>query len=110
MPIYVGGSAPAVIERAVQLGDGFFPPGMPTGWNRYRRRCIELGRPDPGEWPRRGPVFLWVTDQPKDGVWERLAPHVRHQIEHLRGRIGQNLGFAVAGHRRLSVTRHRARW
>lgn len=85
MPIYVGGSAPAVIERAVQLGDGFFPPGMPIGWNRYRRRCIELGRPDPGEWPRRGPVFLWVTDQPKDGVWERLAPHVRHQIDSYAG-------------------------
>ena len=85
MPIHLGGSSPRGIERAVQLGDGFFPPGMPTGWRRYRARCLELGRPDPGEWPRRGPVFLWVTTEPKEEVWARLAPHVRHQIDSYAG-------------------------
>ena len=81
MPIYLGGSSPRGIERAVQLGDGFFPPGMPTGWRKYRARCLELGRRDPGEYPARGPIFLWVTKESKDRVWERLAPHVRHQID-----------------------------
>jgi alkanesulfonate monooxygenase SsuD/methylene tetrahydromethanopterin reductase-like flavin-dependent oxidoreductase (luciferase family) len=81
MPIFIGGSSRRAIDRAVRLGDGFFPPGMPIGWDRYRRRCLELGRPDPGEYPRRGPIFLWVTDEPPDRVWERLAPHIRHQID-----------------------------
>jgi alkanesulfonate monooxygenase SsuD/methylene tetrahydromethanopterin reductase-like flavin-dependent oxidoreductase (luciferase family) len=81
MPIHLGGASRRGIERAVQLGDGYFPPGLPAGWERYRRRLAELGRPDPGPYPRRGPIFLWVTTEPKDDVWERLAPHVRHQID-----------------------------
>jgi alkanesulfonate monooxygenase SsuD/methylene tetrahydromethanopterin reductase-like flavin-dependent oxidoreductase (luciferase family) len=81
MPIHLGGASRRGIERAVQLGDGYYPPGMPAGWERYRRRLAELDRPDPGPFPLRGPVFLWVTTEPKDDVWERLAPHVRHQID-----------------------------
>ncbi len=81
MPIYVGGASDRGIERAVRLADGFFPPGMPAGWEKYRRRCIEVGRPDPGAFPKRGPIFLWVTTEPKERVWERLAPHIRHQID-----------------------------
>ena len=81
MPIYLGGASKRGIERAVQLGDGYFPPGMPAGWAKYRQRCIDLGRADPGAYPRRGPIFLWVTDEPKDEVWEWLAPHIRHQID-----------------------------
>ena len=40
---------------------------------------------DPGEFAPRGPIFLWVTTEPKDEVWERLAPHVRHQIDSYAG-------------------------
>ena len=65
----------------MQLGDGYFPPGMPAGWRRYRRRLLELGRTDPGDYPQRGPIFLWVTTEPKEEVWARLAPHIRHQID-----------------------------
>jgi alkanesulfonate monooxygenase SsuD/methylene tetrahydromethanopterin reductase-like flavin-dependent oxidoreductase (luciferase family) len=85
MPIYVGGASKRGVERAATLADGYFPPGMPAGWNRYRRRCIEQGRADPGEFPRRGPIFLWVTNELKDRVWERLAPHIRHQIDSYAG-------------------------
>ena len=85
MPIFLGGASPRGIERAVQLGDGYFPPGMPAGWDAYRRRCLELGRADPGEHPARGPIFLWVTTEDKDAVWARLAPHVRHQIDSYAG-------------------------
>jgi alkanesulfonate monooxygenase SsuD/methylene tetrahydromethanopterin reductase-like flavin-dependent oxidoreductase (luciferase family) len=81
MPIYLGGASRRGIERAIELGDGYFPPGMPRPWEAYRRRVVELGRPDPGPFPPRGPIFLWVTTEPKDAVWERLAPHVRHQID-----------------------------
>jgi hypothetical protein len=54
---------------------------MPAGWKRYRALTIEAGRPDPGEYPPSGPVFLWVTTEPKEEVWQHLAPHIRHQID-----------------------------
>jgi len=82
MPLYLGGGASRrSIERAAQLGDGFFPPGMQRPWESYRRICLELGRPDPGEWAPRGPIFLWVTTDDKDTTWRRLEPHIRHQID-----------------------------
>jgi alkanesulfonate monooxygenase SsuD/methylene tetrahydromethanopterin reductase-like flavin-dependent oxidoreductase (luciferase family) len=82
MPIFLGGGASRrSIERAVELGDGFFPPGMQRPWETYRRIAVERGRPDPGEWAPRGPIFLWVTDEDVEETWTWLAPHVRHQID-----------------------------
>jgi len=85
MPIFVGGASRAGIRRAVDLADGYLPPGLPAGWERYRKELVALGRPDPGPFPPRGPVFLWVSTEPKAAVWERLAPHVRHQIDSYAG-------------------------
>jgi len=94
MPIHLGGSVRRAIERAARLADGYFPPGMPAPWEAYRRVCAELGQPDPGAWPRRGPIFLWVTTDDKDKVWERLAPHIRHQIESYAGWTEKAWGHA----------------
>ena len=85
MPIFVGGSSRRGIERAATLADGYFPPGSPAGWAAYRRRLAEVGKPDPGDLPKRGPIFLWVTTEDPDAVWERLAPHIRHQIASYAG-------------------------
>ncbi len=82
MPIYLGGGAARrSIERAAAIADGFFPPGMPKPWEAYRRACVASGKPDPGEWAPRGPIFLWVTTDDKDATWRKLAPHIRHQID-----------------------------
>lgn len=82
MPIYLGGGASrASIERAARLADGFFPPGMQRPWEAYRRACLALGKADPGEWAPRGPIFLWITTGDKEEEWNRLAPHIRHQID-----------------------------
>jgi alkanesulfonate monooxygenase SsuD/methylene tetrahydromethanopterin reductase-like flavin-dependent oxidoreductase (luciferase family) len=81
MPIYMGGASRRAVERAARLADGFFPPGMQGPWELYRKVCSELGKPDPGSWRRRGPIFLWVTTDDKDETWRRLEPHVRHQTE-----------------------------
>jgi alkanesulfonate monooxygenase SsuD/methylene tetrahydromethanopterin reductase-like flavin-dependent oxidoreductase (luciferase family) len=78
-PIWIGASAPAAVERAARLADGFRPP-MPAVWERYRRACTAVGRDDPGPFPPQGPVFLWVTRDDPDRVWERLTPHILHQI------------------------------
>ncbi len=82
MPIYLGGGASRrSIERAATLADGFFAPGMQRPWEAYRKTCAALGKPDPGSWAPRGPIFLWVTTRDKDETWARLAPHIRHQID-----------------------------
>ena len=77
MPIFLGGGAARKsIERAAAIADGFFPPGMPKPWEFYRQACAELGKPDPGEWAPRGPIFLWITNDDKDETWRKArAPH-----------------------------------
>jgi hypothetical protein len=65
---------------------------MQQPWEYYRKACQRLGKPDPGEWPRRGPIFLWVTTGDKDAAWERLAPHIRHQIDSYGGWTKAGLG------------------
>ncbi|MEE4660262.1 MAG: hypothetical protein V2J89_07330, partial [Halieaceae bacterium] len=44
-----------------------------------REECLNLGKPDPGEYPAQGPIFLWVDKDP-DQAWETLFPHVAHQL------------------------------
>lgn len=85
MPIHLGGGTRKTIDRAARIADGFFAPAMQAPWEAYRRACARHGKPDPGEWPRRGPIFLWVTTGDKEQAWERLAPHIRHQIASYAG-------------------------
>lgn len=92
MPIHLGGGSRPAIDRAVRLADGFFAPGMERPWEYYRTACVREGKPDPGEWPKRGPVFLWVTTEDKERTWERLAPHIRHQIDSYGGWTRSGLG------------------
>ena len=47
---------------------------MAGPWEAYRKACLEVGKADPGPWVARGPIFLWVTTDDKDAMWERLAP------------------------------------
>ena len=92
MPIHLGGGTRPAIERAARIADGFFAPAMQRPWDHYRKVCLELGKPDPGEWPRRGPIFLWVTTGDKDEAWARLEAHVRHQIDSYAGWTTAGLG------------------
>ncbi|MEZ5383745.1 MAG: TIGR03619 family F420-dependent LLM class oxidoreductase [Microthrixaceae bacterium] len=99
-PIWVGGSSPAAIRRAAQLGDGWLPQGPPKdglrpGLERLRRlrdeagladvafdvgvNCepIRLGTPMDGQ-----PSF--VLGGPPDRVAERLARYERYGINQLQ--------------------------
>jgi hypothetical protein len=78
-PILLGGGTPAAARRAAHIADGWFPPLEPKLWAPYREECARLGKPDPGEYPRQGPIFLWISKQPERD-WERLMPHVLHQL------------------------------
>jgi alkanesulfonate monooxygenase SsuD/methylene tetrahydromethanopterin reductase-like flavin-dependent oxidoreductase (luciferase family) len=77
--LLLGGSHPAVARRAARIADGFYPP-MGENWDIYRKACIELGKPDPGEcFKALGPIYTHVSLDP-DADWERIAPHAAHVV------------------------------
>jgi alkanesulfonate monooxygenase SsuD/methylene tetrahydromethanopterin reductase-like flavin-dependent oxidoreductase (luciferase family) len=78
-PILLGGGTPAAARRAARIADGWFPPLEPKLWPPYREECRRLGKPDPGEYPRQGPIFLWISREPEKD-WERILPHALHQL------------------------------
>ncbi|MGH0030736.1 MAG: LLM class flavin-dependent oxidoreductase [Myxococcota bacterium] len=82
-PILLGGGTPAAARRAARIADGWFPPLEPRLWPPYREACLALGKPDPGDYPKQGPIFLWVSRDPERD-WERLMPHVLHQLRSYR--------------------------
>lgn len=79
--VYMGGGTRKTIDRAVRLSDGWIAPGSDEAWSLYREICVHHGKPDPGEFPTSGPMFLWVTVEDKKQVLDRLAPHILHQAE-----------------------------
>jgi hypothetical protein len=78
-PILLGGGSAAAARRAARIADDWFPPLDPRLWTPYREECLALGKPDPGEYPAQGPIFLWVSREP-EREWDRLAPHILHQL------------------------------
>jgi hypothetical protein len=79
-PILLGGSTPAAARRAAHIADGWFPPMDARLWQPYREECVALAMQDPGEYPRQGPIFLWVSTEP-DRAWNMIMPHVLHQLK-----------------------------
>ncbi|MFT4615689.1 MAG: alkanesulfonate monooxygenase SsuD, partial [Bacteroidia bacterium] len=78
--LLLGGSHPAVARRAARIADGYYPPGG-ENWDIYRRTCIEMGKPDPGEsFKSLGPIYTHVSNDP-EGDWQRIAPHAKHVVE-----------------------------
>ena len=78
-PILLGGGSAAAARRAARIADGWFPPLEPRLWPPYREECIRLEKPDPGDYPAQGPIFLWVSKEPEK-AWNRVGPHVLHQL------------------------------
>ena len=78
VPIMLGGVAPKVARAAAHLADGLFVPLFgPTSWEIYRAECATAGHADPGEYPRQGPGFLWISEDPERD-WDWLLPHIKH--------------------------------
>jgi alkanesulfonate monooxygenase SsuD/methylene tetrahydromethanopterin reductase-like flavin-dependent oxidoreductase (luciferase family) len=75
-PIYIGGSSEASAIRAARLGDNYFPavPALTEVYEAERRR---LGLPVPPRPLRKGPLFLFVTNDPQRD-WEVVAPHIKY--------------------------------
>ncbi len=77
-PLFIGGSTEASARRAARFGDGYVPAGVDAGlFAIYEDECRRLGRvPGPPN-PPRGPMFLFVTDDPERDA-PIVAPHFIH--------------------------------
>jgi alkanesulfonate monooxygenase SsuD/methylene tetrahydromethanopterin reductase-like flavin-dependent oxidoreductase (luciferase family) len=75
-PLYIGGSSEASARRAARLGDNYLPatPGLLEIYQDERRK---LGLPVPPPPPPRGPLFLFVTEDPERD-WPIVYPHVQY--------------------------------
>jgi alkanesulfonate monooxygenase SsuD/methylene tetrahydromethanopterin reductase-like flavin-dependent oxidoreductase (luciferase family) len=77
--LLLGGTHKAVARRAARIADGFYPPAG-ENWHVYRKECLALGKPDPGEdFKALGPIYTHVTPDP-DRDWQRIAPHAAHVV------------------------------
>ncbi|MBP1688741.1 MAG: hypothetical protein H6Q33_4884 [Deltaproteobacteria bacterium] len=80
-PVLLGGSAPAAARKAAHIADGWFVPGLDaTVWEPYREECLKLGKPDPGDYPKQAPIFVWISRDPQRD-WEWLLPHILHVLD-----------------------------
>ena len=78
--LLLGGSHPAVARRAAHIADGYYPPAG-ENWGVYRTTCLELGKPDPGEYFKTlGPIYTHVSEQPEQD-WSVIAPHIAHVVD-----------------------------
>jgi alkanesulfonate monooxygenase SsuD/methylene tetrahydromethanopterin reductase-like flavin-dependent oxidoreductase (luciferase family) len=73
-PIYIGGSSEASAIRAARLGDNYLP-AVPALTDVYEAELRRLGKPIPARPLPKGPLFLFVSDDPERD-WEAVAPHV----------------------------------
>ena len=79
-PILLGGSSPAAARRAARIADDWFPPLDERLWTPYREERVKMGKRDPGPYPKQGPIFLWISENPEKD-WQYLLPHVQHQLQ-----------------------------
>jgi alkanesulfonate monooxygenase SsuD/methylene tetrahydromethanopterin reductase-like flavin-dependent oxidoreductase (luciferase family) len=85
-PLYLGGSAPAALDRVARLADGWFALAH-FRWQRtadsYQALAEALqraGRPAEG-FPIVAGVHLWVSDDPERSWATELAPAVAYQLD-----------------------------
>lgn len=76
-PIYIGGSTEASAFRAAKYGDGYLPAGTPGLYDIYVSERQRLGLPLPPPPPPKGPLFLFVSEDPERD-WNIVAPHVMY--------------------------------
>jgi alkanesulfonate monooxygenase SsuD/methylene tetrahydromethanopterin reductase-like flavin-dependent oxidoreductase (luciferase family) len=74
--IYIGGNAKPSARRAARLGLGYRPATKEL-YEYYEAECTKLGRPTPEPFPKHGPAFVYVTEDPERSL-ALLAPHLIH--------------------------------
>lgn len=98
LPIYVGGLAPPVIDRAVRLADGvmpydFFRPdeSMPRFWNERLKPALERHGRTLDDFRFIFCTTLWVADDPERD-WEEI---IRPSMEYQHGKYAEWAGESI---------------
>jgi alkanesulfonate monooxygenase SsuD/methylene tetrahydromethanopterin reductase-like flavin-dependent oxidoreductase (luciferase family) len=73
-PIYIGGSTEASAVRAARLGDWYLPADSDL-YAVYADERRRLGLEVPPPPPKRGPLFVHVTDDP-ERAWNDVGAHL----------------------------------
>jgi alkanesulfonate monooxygenase SsuD/methylene tetrahydromethanopterin reductase-like flavin-dependent oxidoreductase (luciferase family) len=73
--IFIGGSTEASAKRAARIGDNYLPAGAEGLYEIYQEARRELGLPPNTPPGPKGPLFLFVTEDP-ERAWATVAPHV----------------------------------
>src|SRR5918911_4031055 len=85
-PIYLGGSAPAALDRVARLADGWFALAhfrwqqAADGWQVLPQALERAGRPTEG-FPIVVGVHLLVSDDPERAWATQLAPALAYQLD-----------------------------
>jgi alkanesulfonate monooxygenase SsuD/methylene tetrahydromethanopterin reductase-like flavin-dependent oxidoreductase (luciferase family) len=74
--LLIAGSGRPSARRAVRLGLGYRPTSEEL-YEYYLEQAALAGLPPPEPFPRHGPGFLYITDDPERD-WPRVAPYVSH--------------------------------
>ena len=77
-PIWLGGSTPPAARRAARIADGFLP-SSPELWDVYRKECVVLGKPDPGE-HMGGDTSMFHLATDVEAGWAAIVPHAMHEV------------------------------
>ena len=77
--LLMGASYRKMIRKAAELADGLSPAEAKL-YDLFRADRIELGKPDPGPFPKQTPAFIHITDDPKKG-WDIVGPHWLHPTQ-----------------------------
>jgi alkanesulfonate monooxygenase SsuD/methylene tetrahydromethanopterin reductase-like flavin-dependent oxidoreductase (luciferase family) len=75
-PILLAGSSEVAARRAARIADGFVPMDAAL-FDAYADELRALGKPIPPSFPRLGPPFVYVAEDPEE-AWARLLPHAKH--------------------------------
>ncbi|MEX2292621.1 MAG: LLM class flavin-dependent oxidoreductase [Acidimicrobiales bacterium] len=75
--LVLGGSSDAAARRAARMGVGYQPSGGDS-WPSFRAACLELGRPDPGDYFGGTSAVTIVAADP-DVTWAAIAPYALHE-------------------------------
>ncbi|UZG59788.1 LLM class flavin-dependent oxidoreductase [Rhodococcus opacus] len=94
--IYIGGNAKPSARRAARMGLGY-RPATEELYRFYAEECVKQGHPEPEPFPRHGPAFVYVAEDPEAALAE-VAPHVMHASNMYASWAGERSNATVNGY------------
>lgn len=94
--LYIGGNAKPSARRAARMGLGF-RPATEELYDFYVEQCAKQGQPQPEPFPRHGPAFVYVAEDPEKALHD-VAPHVLHASNMYASWAGERSNMKINGY------------